>query len=234
MITFDIETEPFPEEELAAILPEFDESSVAIGNRGPDKAAEYIAQKRAEYEAKFFDQAALSPTTGTILAIGYYSPDKDKFSLDAVDEVVADGAGSEGALLTRFWKLFNSMREQGRSMIGVNITEFDLPFICRRSYMLGVDVPDCAFTNRSRRYFSDTFVDVSTLWLCGERWGSTPSNFDALARAFSTNGKPGNCSGKDFSRLWHNGGEDRAAAIVYLESDVKQPAIWAQRMGVLK
>ena len=163
MIIFDIETESLPEDELWDLIPPFDDNEVKIGNRGPEKAAEYIAQKHLEHEQDFFEKAALSSTSGRILAIGYFSPDKNKFTIDAVDEKHAEDGGSEAALLTRFWKLFNSMREQGRSMIGVNITEFDLPFLCRRSYMLGVDVPDSVFANSSRRYFSDTFVDVGSL-----------------------------------------------------------------------
>lgn len=235
MIVFDIETESLPEDELRSVMPPFDEESVAVGNRGPDKAAEYRAEKRVEFERRFIERAALSPTTGRVLAIGYFSPDKNLAKFDIVENEGGNGGPcGEGAVLTRFWKQFYSLHDQGRSAVGVNIVEFDLPFIIRRSWMLGVDVPENVFVGASRRYFSNTFVDLCQVWLCGQKFGSEPASFDALALAFGTAGKPEGVSGADFARLYRAGGADRVKAMDYLESDIRQPAVWANRMGILK
>lgn len=261
MIIWDIETEALPLDEIQGFMPEmpafdpstvpgivtgeFNPASVKLGNTKDEakiaakieearaaheaakaNAANLIAQAKADHAAKivdlkaeFIDRAALSATTGRILCIGYLSLEKNKFVID-------HGDGEETKILTGFWSQYQKCRQSQRKMVGLNIYDFDLPFIARRSWILGIDVPATVFDGR---YLDRIFVDLRKQWLFGQYGAGTKSDFDTLGKAFGTGGKNGQ-SGADFSRLWH---EDRAAAIAYLESDLRQPAAWAARMGLI-
>lgn len=251
MIIFDIETEPLPIEKLQDLMPPFDETavpglvtgefdpnSVKTGNvKDPAKIAEKIEQARQSHEAAkanttklveearakqtadFLDRAALSPVTGRVLVVGYYATGKEKLVID-------DGKGEEAAILQGFWTQYQRCRAGSRSMVGLNIHEFDLPFLVRRSWIRGIDVP--ATVIDQHRFWDRVFVDLRKVWLLGQYGTNCPSSFDLIGKALGTGGKNGD--GADFARLWR---EDREAAIAYLANDLKQPAAWAERMGVM-
>lgn len=251
MIVFDIETEALPDDQLLAMydspsddelcppVGEFDPASVKVGNLGADKAKEKIEAARREHatlvesrpsrivaaKAAAFGQwkerAALSACTGRVLVIGYYSPGK-------AAAVIAQG--EETDLITRFWQMYEKMRADGRPMVGLNIHDFDLPFLVRRSWILGVDVPATVIVQG--RYFDPAFIDLRKVWLLGQHAANCPSNFDVIGRALGTGGKNGQ-SGADFAKLWHGTAEEREKAVAYLENDLRQPAEWAARMGIL-
>ena len=70
MTIMDIETMADPVR-AKALMPAFEEKDVAVGNlKDPEKIREKIAQKRAEHQANWNEDAALRPETGKILAIG--------------------------------------------------------------------------------------------------------------------------------------------------------------------
>jgi hypothetical protein len=70
MTFFDCETTAEPAR-AKALLPPFEENSVAVGNiKDEDKIKAKIAQQRATHETNWVDEAALRPETGKILAIG--------------------------------------------------------------------------------------------------------------------------------------------------------------------
>lgn len=254
MLIFDIETKPKPDDELRRIFGDpdagiadpgqFDPSSVKCGNlkdaakikeKIDAAAAEHaaladsypqrLADAKAAAFAEFKSRAALSATTGQILVVGYYNPITDAFA--ASDGTNKDGDVPEVRILTSFWSKFETCKQQKRPMIGLNIHDFDLPFIMRRSWVLGVPVPHGVLMQG--RFWCDTFVDLRKVWLCGQATNGTKSSFDELAAAFGTDGKPEGIGGGDFARLWE---EDRERAIAYLENDLRQPAKWAAAMGV--
>lgn len=224
MICFDIETEPLAEDVLRQMMPEFDEAGVAVGNlKDPQKIAEKIAAAKANHEARFIERAALDPITSRVLIVSYHS--------DAGTAIQARDDGpngpSEEKLLTDFWTTASKARAKQRSLVGVFIHGFDLPFLMRRSWLLGIDVPTWV---RSGRYWDKTFVDLCDVWQCGQKFGEVSASFETLARAFGTPGKPDDCTGKLFYQTWR---ENREAAINYAKSDVQQPAQWARQMGIL-
>jgi len=250
-VFFDIETGPSPLCRLLEIMPdfkgvkpvqsEFDPASVKTGNlKDPTKieakikAAEAkhvddFETKLAEYESAkeqhkqdFIRNAALSATTGEVLAIGLYTPHNDNVSILSETEEIP-----EAQVLFTFWKLAVRMRTEGRRMIGLNIFDFDLPFLVRRSWILGVDTPTWLLSQN--RYWNDIFIDLRSNWLCGQWPKGMKSSFDELARAFGTAGKTEGVTGADFATLWE---DDRDLAIEYLTNDLKQPYEWAKRMGV--
>lgn len=252
-IVWDIETAPLADDVLRAMMPalpdadilaplgEFDLSSVKVGNLKPENAAAKIEAARMEHDklkaeypsrlqaakdqqfAEFKSKAALSATTGRVLVIGYYSPHNEQVKIDW-----GGPDASETKTLATFWTFYDSCRKTSTALVGLNIHDFDLPFLVRRSWLNDVAVP--ATVLRQDRYWDDVFVDLRKRWLCGQQASGQKSNFDFLGSAFGTGGKTDGINGGDFARLWI---EDRAKAIEYLTNDLKQPAAWARQMGVL-
>lgn len=221
LVSFDIETGPLPEDKLAALMPEFDESTVKVGNlKDPEKIKAKIEDARSNHKRSFYEKAALSAVTGQVVAIGVYNALVDVF------EILGQGDKDEPDVLDLFWGYWEEFNEL--KFVGLNIFDFDLPFLMRRSWLLDVYIPPSVFDGR---YFHRSFVDLRRTWLCGQRPDQIRSSFDELGRAFGTGGKPDDgTTGADFADLWWN---DRDKAIAYLKNDLMQPVEWAKRMGVI-
>jgi len=250
MIIWDIETGPLSDEALKLMHEppepplhpgEFDSGSVRVGNlKDRAKIDAKIAEAKAAHEQSvasyqslcqrtvdeawqlFKGNAALDASTGRVLAIGYHNPDLPATAIDAADKINKEG------MIERFWQKAEALRHQSRPMVGLNIHDFDLPFLVRRSWLLGIEVPDWVI--RQERYFDSVFVDLRKRWLCGQYAANTRSSFAHLAKAFQTDGKPDGVDGSQFYELWET---DREAAIAYLKNDVEQPAKWARAMGIV-
>lgn len=238
---FDIETGPLPPETLWKIVPPFDPASiapfdpasVATGNlKDPAKIAEKIAMAEAkhaaaaasakpDYERAVTEKAALDPLTGRVLAIGYIFSKDDDLSVEFSDGT-PDG---ERDLLLNFWDFAATATDSNR-MVGHNIHGFDLPFLYRRSLLLGVRVP--AGVLEQGRYWSAAFVDTMRVWACG---GAGMVGLDRLARAFGVGEKIGD--GAVFAELWAKGG-NREEAREYLANDLGITYEVARRLGVCR
>lgn len=229
MIIFDIETMPLDDATLQSLCPPFDPASVKVGNlKDQAKIDAKIEAARTEHESSFIERAALDATTGRVLAIGMLNTANGKRAiLDATKPLL------EETVLVRFWEKCLACRKSNHSMVGLNIFEFDLPFLVRRSWILGVPVPREVLP--TGRWWDSMFVDLRDKFTLGQ-WQSKPAaNFNAMAKAFGTSGKPVDengeeINGKDFHKLWES---DRDKAVAYLLSDLEQPAIWAEKMGII-
>lgn len=245
MIVFDIETGPLPEEQLRQQftepeLPphpgEFQESAVKVGNlKDAVKIREKIEAARTAHAAavagheanqqaarqaawnEFVSKAALSALTGRLLAIGYHSTDSGKTLLDIDD--------NESAMLGRFWGRYKACREQGRKLVGHNISGFDVPFIVRRCWLLGFDAPSTVLDKG--RWLDPVFIDTMQVWGCGQR---DPVKLDVIARAFGVGAKPDGIDGSMFADLLK---VDPEKAKAYLANDIEMTTKVAERMGIL-
>lgn len=255
MLVWDIETGPLDVETVKKFASkfqppphpgEFDPASVKVGNLGPEKAAAKIADAKqahtaalasysvtvkhaeADHLAAALEHAPLSPVTGQVLAIGCCSAT----TKNTVVIGEADGM-TEPEILGKFWGLYRSMREQKRRMVGVNIFGFDLPFLARRSWILGVVIPKGV---RDGRYWDRLFVDLRDEWLLGQRWGDCESSLDHMARALGVGAKADaeGCDGATFHKLWNAGDkQSRATALNYLRNDLEMTRKVAERLGVV-
>lgn len=237
-VVFDIETRPQPIEKLKKILPgwdassikdpgEFDPKAVKIGNlKDQAKIDEKIEAARAEHEAEkiglvtrrvaaeflywqeAFNKAALSATTGEVVAIGIQSENGPYLQL-------VDKDRPEEVVLNKFWKVYQSLRMEGRKICGFNSREFDIPFVAQRSAILGVDIPPTLIQNG--RYLDSIFVDLRDAW----GFGSRPNgSLDLICRACGIGGKPEGVDGSMFWQLYDDL-KTRDQAIAYLENDLK-------------
>jgi hypothetical protein len=252
MLIFDIETEALSEEHIRRIVEpfkppphpgEFDPASVKYGNtkdaaKRADKLAECQAAhakavaeyetncqaEEAEYWRKAIERAALSPLTGRVLAIGVRNATNGNAAIVAEED--------ETATLAEFWSKYAKCRPNNRKLVGQNIFGFDLPFLIRRSWMLGMDVPS---TVREGRYWDRIFIDTQEVWLCGQRWGECESGIDLIGKALGLGGKldEEGVSGATFAKLWRGTPEDRRKAQAYLLRDLELTNQVAVRLGIV-
>lgn len=189
-VFFDIETVPEPFEAIKRVIPEFDPDDVKIGNLVDEaKIIAKITAAKQEFEAAYFDKAALRANTGRVAMIGYLV--EDEFIYQGLDKC------DEKTDLMLFWEKAQECMTDGTKMVGFNINEFDLPFIVRRSWKHGIPVPRLV---RHGRYWHDCFVDLMQEWLMGERSPAKgTSSLDGLAKYFGIEGKKG--SGADFWKM---------------------------------
>lgn len=205
-IILDIETAPLPEAQLAPFMPEF---APAANLRDPEKIAASIAAKRQEWLAS----CALDAMTARVLAIGLLIG--DTFVLIA-------GPATEAIMLHEFWDSIQDSH-QLHHIVGFNCCLFDLPFLIRRSWKLGVTVP---LGIRRGRYWGDHITDLRDVWQCGDR--QAHGSLDTIAKHLGVGQKNG--SGADFAKLWI---EDRDKAIEYLKNDLSLTAAIAKKLGVI-
>ncbi len=210
----DIETAPLPEENLRATMPEF----TAPAN-WKDEAK--IAAKIQEQEAAYIEKAALSPLTGRVQAIGIYCDEKDTYT--AMDE----RQFSEAELCSEFWKHVAPKGAMTTNVYGWNHLGFDVPFIIKRSWRNGVEVPPTAFeTYRGRTYINPQFVDLMRVWTLGtdERFAKLDAAVEFLCqtRKIDLGGKlPYELFAEDYD-LFHE----------YLRRDVDSLTLLREAMNV--
>ena len=257
-IVIDIETAPLPDDQIVDLLPEFDESKIknpgtfdpsavklgAIKDEAKKQAKidecrqkhqaaveKYetdLANAQAEHRANCIDRAALSSTTGRIVAIGIYDPARNRTAILHNDN-------DEAEMLRQWWTIYDRGRTLAKeTFVGFNIEGFDIPFLIQRSRILDVDVPPGIY-DRSRRYLSDHFIDLMKVWTCGQYGQSI--KLDLLAKTLGVGGKQVDAegkkiTGKDFSRLWFGSVEDRQKAVEYLTNDLMMTAGVARKLGV--
>lgn len=205
---FDIETEPLPE---VLVNPErYYKADSRL--KDPEKI-------KANLEEKAQD-AALHPTTGRVLAIGY-SLNGDEW------QEIADQRFQEAEVITVFFdRAYEALRYCGR-VIGWNILDFDLPFLVYRARVLGVHVPVSLFAMyRSRLSFVDSFVDLM-LWAQSGRYKSDGFSLDRVAKSMGHQGKTG--TGEMYATLLRT---DPDKAAEYLTQDVRLLEVIGERMGL--
>lgn len=191
-LIIDIETGASPDAEK--FKPAFE----APGNlKDPEKIKSALAEK----ELAWRDKLALSATTGQVLCAGILSGGEVTFI-----------QGPEKEIVTSVFVSIDEALSDGY-VVGHNLLGFDLPFLRRRAWKLGVKIP-FNLTLEKSRYWHGNFADTMLLWASGER--SDTISLANLAKFLGVGEKTGN--GKDFASLYLT---DKTAALTYLENDLR-------------
>lgn len=211
-IIFDIETGPRPQNELDAIRPEFEAPRTL---KDPVKIAAAIEEKGEEWLGK----AALCASTGRVVAIGVAT-----FPANSTTIIGTENPADEARVISDFWHLVRKHPEA--RLVGFNSNGFDLPFLIRRSMLLGIPFPQDI---REGRYWNRRCIDLMDSWTLGI-YGERIS-LDRLSKAFGLEGKNGH--GGDFQRLWEGTPQDRVQAHAYLLNDINLTVRLAVKLGVI-
>jgi len=241
---YDLESAPLPWERIKDLyvppppLPPWDDAMCKMGNlKEPSKRAEKLAACKADYattlaeekaarelhRTKWASEAALSPVTGTVLAIG--------FRTDFRSVIIGDDGETEPEILEAFWNVFRKHQSTGR-FIGYCSNSFDFPFIVWRSYFHGVEVPATAW-DKTGRYPAYCFVDLMDR-LPKRGFSDESRKLTDICKWLGIGQKPEDVDGADFARLWTGNAESRQQALAYLENDLDLTWKLAERMGVIQ
>lgn len=158
-IFLDIETLPPVEDERARITRAFERERAEGASLLTQPEIEKIIEKR-------FRDFALKAEKGRLLAIGIIMEDCGRVIHRGVlgrDRATRRFHLDEARTLTSFWRLIAGFNIYRDLMVGHNLVDFDLPFLCRRSMIHGVrpSVRLCF-----RRYQQQPLYD--TMW----EWGN--------------------------------------------------------------
>ena len=209
-VAFDIETGGLPAETIEAIAPPFKESSVKVGNLGLEKSLEKITQAREKHLATIHDKAALNAEYGLVLAIGMLHENGTSTLLH----------GDESNIIAEFWARALADSRQGLvQYVGFNCLAFDLPFLFRRSLLLGLEIP--RELRPEKRYWPNFFIDLMDIWKAGNYRDMI--GLDRFCKAAGLPGKSGD--GAHFQEQYETNQEE---ALAYLENDL------AVTMGLAK
>ena len=100
-------------------------------------------------------------------------------------------------MLRQFWDCYLNAKASGSKMVGYNLFGYDLLFIIRRSWIMGVRVPHDAIMFGSGPYRNDTIIDLMAVWMCGMYDGF--ASLDSLAEYFGAGERGGSVP---FHTLW--------------------------------
>ena len=223
---------------------QFDPASVKTGNMKDEakirdkiddarkkflEAQDAAKQAAGNAEQEQFNQlksrAALSPLTGRVLAIGIgYRSDQADIKQVQTELYYLTDLHNEAEVIQTFFDLAVDLIQNKGQFCGHNIKKFDMPFLIRRAYALGVHVPE-VILNDLNQYRPNYFIDTMLVW--GE-----PVKLDALASYFGTTRKNGD--GAQFSELFFGSETQNKQSLDYLKNDVLMTYEIAQKMELLK
>jgi len=155
-----------------------------------------LRNKAEKYKA----ESALRAERGRIICIGMLQAD----TVEILE-------GSEKDMLPRAWERIRGAHNAGCVLVGHNIVGFDLPFLARRSMLLGIHVPSWVGEGLRR----DAMVnDTMLIWACGV-YGERISLRDlGIACGFAAKDD----IGPRFSAVY---AEHRDQALQYLDNDLR-------------
>lgn len=117
--------------------------------------------------AVFSDRAGIYSEFGKIVCIGMgYISKQDGKEVVRLKSLSND---DESALLHEFCKTLAHFKEQNKEVIfcGHNIKEFDIPYICRRMLINGLDLPECLNISGLKPW-QVSHQDTLELWRFGD------------------------------------------------------------------
>lgn len=236
---WDIETQPLPIEELLRIAPpfeskmqppgEFNEGDVKLGNmKDPEKISAKIEAERVkhekavrdfdknvlteeeEYWKKVEEDATLRATRSRICTIQFGTKRRS-------DPIYFLHGDDERWVIETFWGLLTECMESGQLSVGFNIFGFDIPYMIRRSWILGIAVPIQLLGRGGKGVPGVT--DLHEGWRLGQ-YGEFVSLAEVGAAMGVGTKRDIELRGGDFHRYWHSV-ELRPFAIEYGCTDIR-------------
>jgi len=212
----DIETIPAQSEEVRARIAE------SIKPPGSMKKAETIAQWEAEQKPAAVEEAiaktALNGAYGHICCIGFAFGDNSPLALSAVS---ADWETDR--LLDFFESASATVGNRIPTIVGHNVSGFDIRFIWQRCIALGIRAP--AWLPRDPKPWGNDVFDTMTAW-AGSR---DTISMDNLCAALGLPGK-GEIDGSMVGKLFAEGRHEEIAE--YCRADVERTRAIHRKMQV--
>ena len=222
-MTYDIETIPLGDAALDLMEPVHE---APANLKDPAKIADAIAAKRAVWR----ERAALSPLTGRVAMVGVRAGGTSMVKRLTPQTWMEDAAMEEAMdrdevmLIDQFWMVASMAFNSGNQLVSFNGHGFDLPFMVKRSWALGVSIPHELDVLRPHA----PWRDLMKIFQCGDRAAPYVS-LNTVARFFKVGQKDGDCL-----HLRDQLEYDPESAVRYLEQDLLLTEAIAVKMGIQK
>lgn len=132
-----------------------------------DKKSYKIDSHIENTEQTFSEMAGIYAEFGKIICIGlgYFIKENNSYSL----KVKTLSGHDEKALLEEFTKVCNKFFRGGeKQFCGHNIREFDIPYICRRSFINQIQLPNILTDLQNKKPWENPMMDTLQFWKFGE------------------------------------------------------------------
>lgn len=197
--------------ETVPIVPTFDQLSEPLQRHWSRKAAQW--QPETPFEpSETWERAGIYAEFGKIICIstGILAGNEEHPILH-----IRSFEGPEDELLRNFFVFCNEL--QPERLAGHNIREFDIPYICRRSFIQQVPLPPLLAHMQAKKPWESPLIDTLQFWKFGEF-----KNFvsvDLLCTLLGIDSPKQTMSGQDVAQVyWQE--RNRQRIIDYCEHDV--------------
>ena len=203
LLILDVETVP--------IVPDFDQLSEPLQTHWSRKTAQTLSDK-AQSPSQTWESAGIYAEFGKIVCIstGHLQGTAQEPVLH-----VRSFIGPEDDLLREFFLFCEEVKPL--RLAGHNIREFDIPYICRRSFIQQVPLPPLFAQLQTKKPWESPLIDTLQFWKFGEY-----KNFvsvDLLCTLLGIDSPKQSMSGQDVAQVyWQERNPQRIMA--YCEHDV--------------
>ena len=200
LLLIDIETVP-----LQNSFPELTDKMQALWN----KKSIMINPQQTDPAVSFEDRAGIYAEFGKIVCIGlgYFAKSKEAYTL----KIKSIASHDEKEILEEFSIVCNKFfKSPEKQFCGHNIREFDIPYICRRSFINQMPLPKILADLQYKKPWENPMMDTLQFWKFGEY-----KNFisvDLLSTVLQIESPKGDIDGSDVARVyWKENNLERIA-----------------------
>jgi DNA polymerase III epsilon subunit-like protein len=118
-------------------------------------------------------------------------------------------------ILESFAALMNDRKSWEHTLVGHNIKMFDVPFVCKRLSIAGIQIPEYLNTFGKKPWDLTHLLDTKEIWKHG---GYDSASLRLLCAVFGIPSSKEGIDGSDVSRVFYEGGLDQIK--LYCERDV--------------
>lgn len=171
--------------------------------KDPEKSMDQLYQEKAAIYAEF----------GKIVCIGLGFFNKDQLRIKTIA-----GDNEEDILIEFFSLLTQHFRNPDKYLIcGHNIREFDIPYICRRACIHGLQLPSILNISNKKPWEIKFLVDTLELWKFGDM--KNYISLDLLSACLGLNGSKDDMDGSQVGKVYHED-KDMNRISTYCSQDV--------------
>ena len=214
MLFFDIETAGSVKdlEELSPKMQElWSNRSEILRNQ---LASKYPDNKDKTDSDLYQMKSALHAEFGRVVCVSF---GKVKF-VDGVPtaQIISYSGSDEIDILEKSFKLMTGMAKNSVKPVGHNIKRFDVPFLCKRAFINGIE-PATPLQIWDKKPWETSLVDTSDLWSFGA-WQEGFTSLDLLATVLGIDSPKDDIKGDQVHENFWNGNIDRITE--YCQKDV--------------
>ena len=187
-----------------------------------DKKSQLIVNETQDTVTTFSERAGIYAEFGKIICIGlgYFVRNNASTLTDnpyslKIKSIFGD---DEKEILHQFGRVCDKFfRNDSKQFCGHNIREFDIPYICRRSYINQIVLPDILINLQNKKPWENPMLDTLQFWKFGEYKNFT--SIDLLSNVLGIESPKDDIDGSDVAEVyWRQ--SDLPRIVKYCNKDI--------------